>query len=355
MSSQDQYDSLTEEITRIQARAEAVTASLSELQKQAQDSQDELQILAKRIILFKAKRTKVEKLLTASALPTVSLSDEQQQQSIAAAQVAQLQQTLVGLMSVLAVQAPAVVQSMDPAVLAGLAGNAIPTAPPTISTPTAIGTAVPLAQPPTQAAQHQAAAVISMNSSLPQPQQQQPQQQTMISGQVGPQPPDPTMQHQQTMAQQQALEAMQHQQTMAQQQQAAAVAQQQATALAAAMQIQQAAAAWQQQPGHGPQSGLHAAALPGTLTVTPPPADAGGLRTRVWAVESNEGAKLRKVQTAAGTEVESSDDESEQMTDGAIQAQLQVWSSAPSANSSFEVVPASPAAVAAPVLELGPQ
>jgi len=133
-------ESIDAELARMQTRAEVVADRLTEITKEADEMKAELELIAKRTIVFKGKRAQAQALVDGETPSTVSPELAASQN-----QITNLQATLATLMQVLATQAPTVIQSMPPSMLANLTGpttGAAQGAPPQLAAPVAISQAV---------------------------------------------------------------------------------------------------------------------------------------------------------------------------------------------------------------------
>ena len=108
----------------METRAETVTDRLHSLQKDMQEASEELQLIARRLISFRAKRTEAQALVDGENKAAQSTTIAAPQDPTAAAQILDLQATVATLVSALAAQAPGIVQSMPPQMLANIAGMA---------------------------------------------------------------------------------------------------------------------------------------------------------------------------------------------------------------------------------------
>jgi len=119
MSHQEQDDSIGEEIVRLEGRAEVVGTRIIEMEKEMAEAKEEMELLARRVIMFRTQQDAVRKLVAGKAKPTVQTGSDQQ-----AEQIQQLQNTILSLVQALAAQAPTVVQGMNPQILATLTAQA---------------------------------------------------------------------------------------------------------------------------------------------------------------------------------------------------------------------------------------
>jgi len=155
-----QVESITTELTRIQERATVVSHRIQEITKEHADAQAELELLARRTIMFREKRAAIQTSIDSAAQVSAPADPTHGQLAQTTAQLAQVQTALSSLLQVLAVQAPALVQQLPPQVVAGLTtvaavqpGAAVPPvqaeqalAPPAVVAPAA----VPLQHVPAQ-------------------------------------------------------------------------------------------------------------------------------------------------------------------------------------------------------------
>ena len=119
MDPQQQIDSLTTEVTRIEERAATVTSRLQEIAKEKAEHEAELTILARRAVVFRQKREAVQAALDLQAKVTV-VDDNDLRLQQTNQQLAGMQAALTGLMQALSVSAPAVIQQLPPALVAEL-------------------------------------------------------------------------------------------------------------------------------------------------------------------------------------------------------------------------------------------
>jgi len=122
MPSTERADSYREELTRIEARAETVSGKIADLKKEQIEAEEELQLLARRAVLFKTKLQETQKLIDGEPITPTAATGAQQEQ--ATVQIAELQETVRSLVAALAQQAPQIVQSMPQNVLAAMAAQA---------------------------------------------------------------------------------------------------------------------------------------------------------------------------------------------------------------------------------------